>query len=238
MIEIQEYVKQIKFRFVQPHSVVPAERLTGSDRLLEFANTIIPEDEEYMRQTITPIWSTPKMSTFAIGAIINRMVLQMPKDQVYVNVGVWNGYSFLAGMVNNPHKTCIGIDNFSQFKGPRAAFMQRFFQFKSPNHHFFDMDYIQYFKDMHNYPIGCYFFDGPHDYGNQLQGLEIAEPYFAEGCIILVDDTNWPDPRQATLDFMANHPGEYRLLTDVSTYSNRHPTFWNGLMVLQKVKKS
>ena len=40
------------------------------------------------------------MSTFAIGAIINRAVRQLPGGQAYLNVGVWNGFTLLAGMAD------------------------------------------------------------------------------------------------------------------------------------------
>lgn len=230
-----KFIEGISFRFVQPSTLLPKEKLYGTDALLEFSNTVVPEDEERLRTAIHGIWQMPKMSSYAIAAIINRVVSQLPSRQSYVNVGVWNGFSFLAGLIGNPDKTCIGVDNFSQFKGPRAEFMYRFNQHKGPAHRFYDMDYVDYFTREHHSPIGLYFFDGPHDYANQLKGLQVAEPYFEKGCIILVDDTNWPEPRQATLDFMAEHPGQYELLLDVMTASNGHPTFWNGLMVLRKL---
>ncbi|GAA3408537.1 class I SAM-dependent methyltransferase [Paenibacillus hodogayensis] len=231
----EQFVTGISFRFVQPQTPVPQEKLYGTDALLEFSNTTLPEDEERFRNAVNSIWKMPKMSSYAIASIINRTVSQLPGGQSFVNVGVWNGFSYLAGLLNNPTKLCIGVDNFSQFKGPRAAFMQRFNKHKGPAHSFYDMDYVDYFTQVHRLPIGLYFFDGPHDYDNQLKGLQVAEPYFQQDCIILVDDTNWPEPRQATFDFMEAHPGQYKLLLDETTASNGHPTFWNGLMVLQKV---
>lgn len=231
-----DFIKGISFRYVQPSTKVPKDRLFGTDQMLEFSNTVLPADEARIRPAIEALYQMPKMSTYAIGAILNHTVSQLPANQSYVNVGVWNGFSFLAGLANNPQKSCIGIDNFSQFHGPREPFMQRFNKHKGPAHQFFDMDYQAYFRNLHRGEIGCYFFDGPHDYANQLLGLQYAEPFFAEGCIILVDDTNWPEPHQATVDFMGMHPGKYELLLDVKTAANGHPTFWNGLMVLQKVK--
>ena len=110
----------------------------------------------------------------AIAAIINRSVSRMAPGTSYVNVGVWNGYSLLSGMAANPHTTCIGIDNFSQFGGPREAFMEQFESHRGPNHHFHDMDYGRYFRHQHREPIGVYLYDGPHAYDHQLGGLQIA----------------------------------------------------------------
>src|SRR5262249_18260628 len=100
--------------------------------------------------------------------------------------------------------------------------------------HFHEMDYERYFAEVHRGPIGFYIYDGEHSYANQLKGLELAEPFFADGCVILVDDTNTEEPRRATLDFVAARPGRYRILFDRTTPANQHPTFWNGVMVLAK----
>src|SRR5207244_4980279 len=59
---------------------------------------------------------------------------------------LWNGFTFLAGMIGNPGKVCIGIDNFSEYGGPRDAFNSRFDRYKSQKHHFYDMDYAEYFS--------------------------------------------------------------------------------------------
>jgi hypothetical protein len=170
------------------------------------------------------------MSTYAVATLINKAVHQMPWGTAFVNVGVWHGFSFLAGIAANPDRRCIAIDNFSQYGCPRAEFLKRFEACRSPRHEFHDMDYEDYFADVHAGPIGFYFYDGEHSYRNQLRGLQVAEPFFSHGCVILVDDTNADEPRTATLDFISRSPGTYRVLFDRRTLRNSHPTFWNGVM--------
>ena len=97
------------------------------------------------------------------------------------------------------------------------------------------MDYLEYFAKVHKGKIGFYIYDGGHLYQDQLKGLQVAEPYFTDNCLVLVDDTNWDDPRQATLDFMKNSPNEYKLLLDVKTFRNGHITYHNGVMIFQRV---
>ena len=126
------------------------------------------------------------------------------------------------------------VDNFSQFGGPRKDFLDRFRMTKSALHQFHEMDYEQYFAAVHQGNIGLYIYDGEHSYRNQLNGLLVAEPFFVPGTIIIVDDTNHDDPRNATFDFMSARRGRYSLLHDLKTRCNGHPTFWNGLMVLVK----
>lgn len=78
----------------------------------------------------------PKMSTFATGAMLNAAVKKLQEPEAFVNVGVWHGYSLLAAMVGNHEKRVIGVDNFSQFGGPRDAFMERIGAMRSRSHEF------------------------------------------------------------------------------------------------------
>jgi len=235
-----DYVNGLSFRWVQPGTRMPrgfnpAARLLARLNLhFEIANTRLLADQAAAQERLRELCLLPKMSTFAIGALINRAVMQLPAGQSFVNVGVWNGFTFLAGLSGNANQRCIGVDNFSQFGGPREEFLQRFQQFRSAAHEFHDLDYQLYFNTVHHDPIGVYMYDGEHSYDNQLRGLRVAEPFFAPNCIIFVDDTNTVPARRATLDFMAQSEAGYRLLLDQSTGNNCHPTLWDGLMVLQR----
>jgi cephalosporin hydroxylase len=235
------YVSGISFRYIKPYTPmipIPWDRLRYWKKVgtsLEFMNTKIPEHEHIMKYNLQEICYMPRMSTFAIAAMINRGVSQMSDAHVFVNVGVWHGFSFLSGIIHNEAKTCIGIDNFSEFGGPRNSFLKRFNTYKSSNHHFYEMDYHAYLSRIHKDPIGFYIYDGDHSYENQLMGLQQAEPFFAHGCIILIDDSNYEHVRQATLDFIARSPYAYRIILDRTTCCNYHLTLWNGVMILQRV---
>ena len=225
-------------RYVLAREAGPhAEALELPNAPLDVANTRLPCDERGMKRRLGPICTIPRMSTFAIGSIINHGVANMRRDQAFVNVGLWNGFTFLSGIIDNHELTCVGIDNFSQFGGPRDDFHRRFHRFKGAKHRYHDMDYVEYFEQIHTEPIGFYIYDGEHSYENQLRGLLVAEPFFADDCIILVDDINWLEPRQATMDFIDQSDNEYEFLLDRTTCGNEHPTWWNGIMVLQRAKK-
>lgn len=240
MTTINDYVASIKFRFFQPQTKLPGMAEVGKVALwfgmpLDSLNTVLPPDSLEASQRFREVSKTPKMSTIAIGAIIDQLVRQMRPNEAYVNVGVWNGFTLLAGMVNNLDKICIGIDNFAKFGGPREDLLTRFQRWKSPRHQFFDMDYVEYLKKIHQGPIGVYMYDGPHDYDNQLRGLELAETFFSNNCVIVVDDIDKPAPWQATMDFIAARKGRYRVVLDKKTARNCHPTFWQGLCIVQKM---
>jgi hypothetical protein len=239
MMNYGEYLKGISFRLYRPmENFSKYERL--SDLLknygvsLEILNTRLPEDSARMRRTLKPLRRIPRMSTYAIAAMINRAVSEMADDECFVNVGVWHGFTLLSGMLNNPGKKCIGIDNFSEFGGPREEFLERFRKHKSANHQFQEMDYEKYFSNVHKGPIGFYIYDGEHSYENQLKGMQVAEPFFSKNCRILIDDTNLPAARRAIDDFMARSRNKYQILLDRRTSKNLHPTLWNGVTILQR----
>jgi len=242
LMNYDEYLQKIGFRFYGPLSGLKGfSRLTNLaarfNIAFEIVNTRLPEGAREMKQRLGPLCKIRRMSTFAIGAIINRTVSCMAQNARFVNVGVWNGFTLLSGMTGNPDKLCIGVDNFSEFGGPREQFLQRFNEHRSANHHFYDIDYREYFAKVHSGKIGFYIYDGEHSYENQMMGLKLAEPFFAENCVILVDDTNGIGPRQAkqaTLDFINRSRNEYEILLDAQTRSNGHPTFWNGVMIFRK----
>lgn len=205
----------------------------------QMVNTQLPENEQRLKRIFRPLMKIPKMSTFAIGAIINKGVSLLKQNEAFVNIGVWNGFTFLSGVMGHPDITCIGVDNYSQTYAvdrgdTHLNMLNQFKRFKSSNHFFYRQDYKDYFQKVHKEPIGFYLFDGPHDYDNQLEGIKIAEPFFTDDCIILIDDTNFPEPHQATLDFMEQSSHSYKLLLDIKTSANCHPTFWNGVMVIQR----
>jgi hypothetical protein len=163
----------------------------------------------------------------------------MPTGSAYVNVGVWHGFTFLAGMAGNEDRRCIGIDNFSMDIVPlygdvRSSFLERFERLRAPLHEFHEIDYRDYFRDVHDGPIGVYVYDGEHSYENQLGGLEAAEPFFAPGCVVLIDDAFAEQARRATMGFVESRAGDYEVIFDQATASKGHPTFWNGITVFRK----
>jgi hypothetical protein len=237
----KDYISGIRFRYIKPNNpILPigfdrfAQRLRFGT-FFEIINTKLPSGERKMKRNLRKACRIPKMSTFAIGALLNEGVSQMSENHVYVNIGVWHGFTFLSGLIDNQKKKCIGIDNFSEFGGPKDVFFERFKKCKSSNHLFYEMDYTDYFSTVHNEPIGLYMYDGSHNYKDQLKGLQMAEQFFSQDCIIVIDDTNYDEVRQAIEDFLAGSSCRYKTLLDKKTYCNCHPTFWNGIVVLKKV---
>src|SRR5579872_7090598 len=119
VMEVAEYVQNISFRLLKPETPRPSgfralnhlARKAGIH--LEMWMTRLPEEQEAMQSRLVDVCKIPRMSTFAIGSIINRAVAEMSPGHSYLNIGVWNGFTLLSGMAGNPEKSCIGVDNFS-----------------------------------------------------------------------------------------------------------------------------
>ncbi|MBS2037238.1 glycosyltransferase [bacterium] len=225
---LEDFLKGISFAWLQPDQPIPFQLRDRMGTLWERHNTRFTHGGKDILRRFSELEDVPRMSTLAYSALLQRMVAEMPDHLVYVNVGVWHGFSFLASILDNGAKRCVGVDNFSQFGGPRAQFLQRFERLRGDRHEFYEMDYQDYFAHKHTGQLGAYFYDGHHAYEHQLRGLQVAEPHFAPGCIVLVDDTNWDEPRQASLDFVKNSSRRYELIFDMRTALNSNPTWWNG----------
>ncbi len=263
---LKAYADGMGFRLVQPqmpfpNGMLPASVLQACSRYglcFDVYNAVVLDCDFQTGAELGKLCRIARASTYAVARIINKAVSLLAEDEAFLNVGVWQGFTFLAGLIGNPDKRCIGVDNFStnlkvdsdgkpSFRGlsklayilndrvARRAFYRNYERYRSPRHEFHEMDYVEYLRNVHQGAIGFYIYDAQHRYRDQYRGLELAEPYFTDNCVILIDDTNAADNRQATFDFMEHSQHDYEVLFDQRTAGNRHPTFWNGVMVFQRV---
>ena len=227
----EDYRKKYLFRFLKR-----AYSLFGKKKIFLFNNLrILNEKEDIdLRRVLLKIES---MSTYAIGHIINQICKNLKKKELYVNIGVWKGFSLISGMINTICNV-QGVDNFSEFDGPRDVFFDNFNKFKiTDKHKFYELDYKVFFKNFEkkNESINFYFYDGEHSYKNQYDNLEISNNFFVKDTIVLVDDINFEEVEQGTEDFIRKNASKFRLIKKIKTKNNHcHPTYWNGIMIFQK----
>ena len=225
------YRSSYKFRFIKS-----IYKLLGKQKDYLFDNCIIKEEkiDLDLRKELIKIDS---MSTYAIGYLINRICKNLSKSQVYLNIGCWKGFSLIAGMVNTQCKV-IGVDNFSQFSGPKNEFLNNFNNLKKHNHFFYEQDYKGYFESLDHSKdkFDFYFYDGEHSYDNQLKNLEIVDNFLNIGSLVLIDDINFDEVYEGTLDFINKPNSKFKIVKEIKTANNHcHPSFWNGIMILKKL---
>ena len=228
----QDYRKEYIFRAKKNFY-----KIFNQEKNFVFSNLIIKNQDKSDIILKKELLKIDSMSTYAIGYIINKICQKLDKDENYVNIGVWKGFSLIAGILNT---NCLvyGNDNFSRFDGPKEEFTKKFNLLKNEEKHFFyECDYKDFFKkyDKLKKSINFYYYDGEHSYKNQFENLIIAKDYFKSGTIILVDDVNFKEVEAGTKDFLSKYPNDYRILKDIKTANDHcHPSYWNGLFLFQK----
>ena len=86
-----------------------------------------------------------------------------------------------------------------------------------------------------NEKVSFYYYDGEHSYKNQYENLEIANNFLDKGSIVLIDDINFLEVEKGTKDFLNKTNSKFKVLKEIKTANNHcHPSFWNGIMILEK----
>jgi protein O-GlcNAc transferase len=177
------------------------------------------------------------MTSPGVLQLLNFAVACLEGDEAYCEVGCFQGATLVGALLGHPGRRAYAADNFAQFdphRRNRAVLLHNLAAFGLLGQvRFHDQDGEDFLLGLRGggARVGVYLYDGAHDYRSQLLGLLLAVPLLAERALLVVDDGNWPAVRQAAFDFLAARP-EGRLLLDLPTPGNCHPTFWNGVLVL------
>ena len=127
---------------------------------------------------------------------------------VHLEIGTWAGSTFCSSIYGNRsmHFACT-VDNNSQFGNvsdrARTAidFTYAASEFSTTQVASLNLDYKKLISEINPHvKFDTYYFDGPHDYEDQYNGIMLMKDYLnEERCVILVDDWNWVEPRNGTL---------------------------------------
>ena len=258
---INEILSKIEFK-IQPDKNIRKQYIYRiKKRIYKFlnneknfinSNTIFRNIDKEEKEAINKLALIDTMSKISIGFIINQICKSLDSKGVYLNIGVWRGFSMFAGMINTECEV-YGVDNFSfnynesnnslnnivEEKKARAYFSAHLKKFQDEKKHFFfDMDYKKFFTlwEKRKKAIDFYYYDGEHSYDNQYQNLIIANNFFKRGTIILVDDYNEDNVEKATLDFVAKFDYDFKILKEIKTANKYiHPTYANGIVLIEKI---
>jgi len=216
------------------------------------SNTIFKNLKQDEQEVLNKISLIDTMSKISIGFIVNQICKNLKSEDVYLNIGVWRGFTMFAGMINTECEV-YGVDNFSfnynegnnslnnivEEKKARKYFFDHLKKFQDEKKHFFfDMDYKKFFTlwEKRKKAIDFYYYDAEHSYDNQYQNLIIANNFFKRGTIILVDDYNEDNVEKATLDFVAKFDSDFKILKEIKTANKYiHPTYANGIVLIEKI---
>jgi hypothetical protein len=235
-MELPDYVQTVSFRLAQPDlpgsvAVRLALNLLSRTGLpLDALNTRLPSANRQTRRRLRDAKRACPRGRFAVGAIINRIVAQLNDGEAFLAIGVGDGFSLLAALSGNPNKLCIAIDEPA---APRhEAFERRFESLRSASHTLQYVHYRDYFREPRKNPIGfCVVRTSGSD--ELLSRLRTGEPHLAENAVVLIENCNRAEMRNAGLQFVRSSRNQYRVLLDRGTSHHGDLTFGDGLLLVQ-----
>lgn len=179
------------------------------------------------------------MTTENIMQLLNFAVGCMEPDEVYCEIGTYQGSTLIGALLNHSERMAYAVDNFSEFDEDgscQAKLLENLNKFGLEEQVYFcNQDFQQFFLELHEIgnqdKFGVYFYDGAHDYRSTLLGLLLAKPFLADQALIVLDDANWKTVQQACWDFMSASP-EAKIILELPTPVARFSTFWNGIHIL------
>lgn len=176
-------------------------------------------------------------------ALLNLAASLLEPGESYVEVGAYMGASLIAAMRGNEGRDFVAIDRFSF--GPlelddrslpaasRTLLEANLARFGLSGATILAGDAFELLRRgaLNGRRVGVYYYDGPHSYEEQLEGLRLIEPYLAERALLVVDDSDWEGVARASRDYLAEQP-RARLLFDLPGRERGSPQWWDGVQVL------
>lgn len=155
----------------------------------------------------------------------------------YLEVGVWQGSSFISALHGNTHVKAVCIDNWSEFEGPKETFRKNVESFL-PNADYEVMN-TDFFDAVlpNDRKFDIYLYDGPHEEEDHYKAITHAWKSLADTCVIIIDDWAWDKVRQGTFRALDDLKATIIYKHEIpSTSEDQHKYYWNGMgiFVIQK----
>ena len=153
-------------------------------------------------------------TTAVVMQLLNYALDCMEPDEVYCEVGCFQGTTLVGAMLNHEDRVAYAVDNFSEFEFGNINLERlsaNLIAFQLEDRVIFcDQSFQDFFADLQTLEssekIGVYFYNSAHDYRSQLLGLLLAKPFFSEQALIVLSDCSGDFAQQAVLDFMTVYP--------------------------------
>lgn len=183
--------------------------------------------------------NTPGMSGKLLMELLNRCARHIDKDKCYLEIGVYAGKTLNAASLGNNNIQFYGIDNFSENFGYASLEERRTCVLNLTNSrcnvHFIECDcwkFLEKNDGIDDKKVEIYFYDGPHSYEDQYNGIIKVFNMLADHALILIDDTNDERVKRATLKAIEDCPKNLKLYREFNTPIGPDG-FWNGLIAIE-----
>jgi hypothetical protein len=176
----------------------------------------------------------PGMSSPKVRHLLNNLCT-CPHTN-YLEIGLWHGATFISALYNNytTIDRAVGMDNWSQFGGPKNEFDGRAKYFLPKKLYKYDTYSLDCFAtkplDIIKTPINIYFYDGSHSALDQKMAFTHYNSIFENTFVALIDDWNEECIRSGTLNAFTEL--NYQILFEIDLPGHSDNTlWWNGLYV-------
>ncbi len=178
-------------------------------------------------QHTLPEWliSMDGMSGKKYRYFINNLVRQISGPR-YFEIGCWAGSTASSAIYGNK-LSVLCVDNWSEFGGPKEAFMENIAKAKggSCEFRFIEDDFRNLDYEKLNFDANIYLFDGPHGEQDQYDGVRLALPALQEEFVLIVDDWNWTAVRDGTKRAISDCKLSVQSCVEIRTTTNEtHPS--------------
>lgn len=175
--------------------------------------------------------------------LLNYAVQCMDEGECYLEVGTWRGATLIGALLGNG-ALGYAIDNgsmteFDKDGRPSAEVWRENVERAdiAGRATYIDGDVPAVFArgqsltDRH--PVGVYFFDGDKATTEPAyDALMVAVPLLAPHALIVCDDANTPQIKEAAYWFCHQYHDRALKILDLPTPGNTWPSFWNGLLII------
>ena len=143
-------------------------------------------------------------------------------DARYLEVGTWKGASVCSAMHQNDDLSCVCIDNWSEFNGPKKEFLENFNKFKgNTNSRFIESNCW----DVDPKTLGrfnIYMYDGNHSEDSHFKALNHFTSCLDDEFIYLIDDWNWEKVRRGTFNSIEKNNFKILFKKEIRTTEGIH----------------
>jgi len=108
----------------------------------------------------------------------------------YLEIGLWQGSTFCSAISNNEQNIeyAYGVDNWSEFGGPKQQFLNNYERYKKENYHIINDNCFNI--DLKDKKFNIFFYDGDHSFEMTKKCLEYFKKNLDKQFILIIDDWN------------------------------------------------
>lgn len=188
--------------------------------------------EKHESKLTVNVLDVPGFTSLKIRHFLNNLC-SYPGTR-YLEIGMHKGATLISAMYQN-EGLFIGIDNFSSFNETgdvEQELLQNINRFNLCPIVIADDCWKKEIIGRCPENINIYFYDGEHDYDSQRKALNVYYDKLAKDFVFIVDDWNWDNTRDGTLDSLTDKNIEITYEKQIFTpnrENGRGDHWWNGV---------